>query len=85
MSLHAEFLAQVVKGCFAYHALPTNLPALTALRYYIDRLWLRSLWRRSQKDKFAWQRIEKLADDWLPRPKILRPWPSARFAVRPSR
>ena len=80
-----KWLSRVVKGYFAYHAVPTNLPALKAFRHYIDRLWLRSLRRRSQKDKFAWQRIEKLADDWLPSPRILHPWPSARFAVRHSR
>jgi RNA-directed DNA polymerase len=78
-------LAQVVRGYFAYHGVPTNLPALRAFRYYIARLWLRALRRRSQKDKFAWERIEKLADDWLPQPKILHPWPHARFAVRHSR
>ena len=70
-----KWLAQVVRGYFAYHAVPTNLSALSAFRYYVDRLWLRSLRRRSQKDTFAWKRIEKLADDWLPQPKILHPWP----------
>ena len=80
-----KWLHQVVRGYFAYHAVPTNLSALNAFRYYIDRLWLRALRRRSQKDRFAWQRIEKLADDWLPRPRILHPWPSARFAVKYSR
>ena len=80
-----KWLAQVVRGYFAYHAVPTNLSALKAFRYYIDRLWLRSLRRRSQKDKFAWERIEKLADDWLPQPRILHPWPQQRFAVKHSR
>ena len=80
-----KWLHQVVRGYFAYHAVPTNLSALNAFRYYIDRLWLRALRRRSQKDRFAWQRIEKLADDWLPKPKILHPWPGVRFAVRHSR
>ena len=80
-----KWLCQVVRGYFAYHAVPTNLSALKAFRYYIDRLWLRSLRRRSQKDKFAWERIEKLADDWLPPPRILHPWPQQRFAVKHSR
>lgn len=80
-----KWLCQVVRGYFAYHAVPTNLSALGAFRYYVDRLWLRSLRRRSQKDRFSWERIEKLADDWLPKPKILHPWPQARFAVKYSR
>ena len=80
-----KWLAQVVKGYFAYHAVPTNLSALNAFRYYVARIWLRTLRRRSQKDKFAWERIEKLADDWLPQPRILHPWPQQRFAVKHSR
>ena len=37
--------------------------------------------RRSQKDRFPWERMKKLANDFLPQPKILHPWPSVRFAV----
>jgi group II intron reverse transcriptase/maturase len=80
-----KWLVQVIRGYFAYHAVPTNRPALGAFRYYVVRLWLRALRRRSQKDKFGWTRIEKLADDWLPQPRILHPWPHVRFAVRHSR
>jgi len=76
-----RWLAQVVRGYFAYHAVPTNSAALSAFRYHIERLWLRTLRRRSQKDKFPWERITELANDFLPKPKILHPWPSVRFAV----
>ena len=80
-----KWLRQVVRGYFAYHAVPTNLSALGGFRHHVARLWLRTLRRRSQKDKFAWERLEKLADDWLPKPTILHPWPNVRFAVRHSR
>src|SRR5262247_435102 len=76
-----RWLAQVIRGYFAYHAVPTNYPALSAFRYHIKRLWLRTLRRRSQKDRFAWERMTKLTNDFLPQPKILHPWPSVRFAV----
>ncbi len=39
----------------------------------------------SQKDGFTWKRIEKLANDFLPTPRILHPWPSDRFAVKHPR
>ena len=80
-----KWLAQVVRGYFAYHAVPTNLSALGAFRYHVARLWLQALRRRSQKDKFAWDRMEKRADDWLPQPRVLHPWPHVRFAVKHSR
>jgi len=76
-----RWLAQVIRGYFAYHAVPTNFPALSAFRHHIRRLWLRTLRRRSQKDRLSWERITKLANDFLPQPKILHPWPSVRFAV----
>jgi RNA-directed DNA polymerase len=76
-----RWLGQVIRGFFAYHAVPTNFPALGAFRHHIKHLWLRSLRRRSQKDKCTWERIKRLANDFLPQPRILHPWPSVRFAV----
>jgi RNA-directed DNA polymerase len=79
------WLRQVVAGFFNYHAVPTNSDALEAFRHYVTVLWRRSLRRRSQKDTMSWERIGKLADDWLPRPHVLHPWPSVRFAVKHPR
>jgi RNA-directed DNA polymerase len=76
-----QWLRQVVTGYFAYHAVPTNKPALGAFRSRITDLWRRSLRQRSQKDRTTWKRITKLVNDFLPKPRILHPWPYARFAV----
>jgi group II intron reverse transcriptase/maturase len=76
-----NWLKQVVTGFFAYHAVPTNFRALLEFRAQIKGLWLRTLRRRSQKDQTSWERITKLADDFLPQPRILHPWPNQRFAV----
>lgn len=80
-----KWLRQVVTGFFAYHAVPTNGRSLGAFRYHVTNLWRRTLRRRSQKDRTTWMRVTKLADDWLPRPRILHPWPSQRFAVKHPR
>jgi RNA-directed DNA polymerase len=66
-----KWLRQVVTGFFAYHAVPTNGRSLGAFRYHVTNLWRRSLRRRSQKDHTTWERVTKLTDDWLPRPRIL--------------
>jgi hypothetical protein len=71
-----RWLAQVVAGYFAYHAVPTNSPALSAFRYHVAVLWHRQLCRRSQRAYVIWERMAKLADEFLPRPRILHPWPS---------
>ena len=80
-----KWLRHVVRGYFAYHAVPTNIGSLGAFRTHVTRLWLRTLRRRSQKDAFSWERMARLADEWLPKPKILHPWPNVRFAVKYSR
>jgi group II intron reverse transcriptase/maturase len=79
------WLAQVVAGYFAYHAVPTNSPALSAFRYHVVVLWHRQLCRRSQRAYVAWERMAKLADEFLPKPRVLHPWPSVRFAVKHPR
>jgi len=76
-----KWLRQVVTGHFAYYAVPANSRALSAFRQHVTDLWRRTLRRRSQRDGTTWDRMAKLADDWLPKPHILHPWPSQRFAV----
>jgi RNA-directed DNA polymerase len=80
-----HWLRQVVTGHFAYYAIPTNSRALSAFRHYVADLWRRTLRRRSQKDGFTWDRMTKLANDWLPAPRIRHPWPDQRFAVKHPR
>ena len=76
-----KWLARVVRGYFNYHAVPTNGRALEVFRHHVTDLWRRTLRRRSQKDRMTWARMTQLADAWLPKPIILHPWPSVRFAV----
>src|SRR5436189_289072 len=76
-----KWLCFVVNGYFNYHAVPTNARALHVFRHHITDLWRRTLRQRSQKDRMTWERMTQLANDWLPKPIILHPWPSDRFAV----
>ena len=80
-----RWLKAVVTGYFAYHAVPTNSRALGAFRYHVMELWRRALRRRSQKDGMTWERMTKIAADWLPPPRIQHPWPDKRFAVKHPR
>ena len=61
--------------------MPTNYEALRIFCHRVEDLWRRSLRRRSQKDLSTYRRMEKLPKDHLPEPRILHPWPDARFAV----
>ena len=80
-----KWLAQVVSGYFGYHAVPTNGAAMSAFRYHVIVLWHRQLCRRSQRARMVWDRMTKLVDDFIPKARVLHPWPSVRFAVRHPR
>jgi len=80
-----RWLGSVVRGFFAYHAIPTNYRALSAFRHHVVELWRRALRRRSQKDRTSWTDMDRLADRWLPKPRISHPWPSQRFRVKHPR
>jgi group II intron reverse transcriptase/maturase len=80
-----KWLRRIVVGYFNYHAVPTNMQALVVFRDRVVNLWRRTLGRRSQKDGSTWDRMATLADEFLPNPRILHPWPNQRFDVRHPR
>jgi hypothetical protein len=61
-----KWLAQIVSGHFEYFAVPTNFRALQTFRHRVTNLWPSTLRRRSQKDSYMWERVTKLAADYLP-------------------
>jgi hypothetical protein len=54
-----KWLAQIVAGYFAYHAVPTNRAAIAAFHYHVVILWHRQLCRRSQKARLVWRQMAK--------------------------
>jgi hypothetical protein len=77
-----HWLARVLEGHYNYYAVPDNSEALHGFRRRVIRLWLQALRRRSQKDRLTWERMNGLADRWLPQPRILHPWPNRRFDAK---
>jgi len=77
-----RWLASVLRGHYRYYAVPDNGAALDAFRERVVWHWRRSLRRRSQRSRMPWERTRRLADRWLPTPRILHPWPNARFDAR---
>src|SRR5205823_8217889 len=75
-----RWLATVIKGYFAYFAVPTNTYLLSAFRYHISMKWFQSLRRRSQRHRLTWKRMTQLIDRFLPSPCVLHPWP----VIKPS-
>jgi group II intron reverse transcriptase/maturase len=77
-----RWLQSVIRGYYAYHAVPNNIDAPEAFGKGVLRLWQQSLRRRSQKDRTTQKRMQRLRDCWFPAPRIQHPWPERRFDVR---
>jgi group II intron reverse transcriptase/maturase len=77
-----NWLKQVVRGYFNYHAVPGNLKRLYTFRRTTARYWLFTLRRRSQRSRWTWERLQTLIDLYLPEPQILHPYPLQRFYAK---
>ena len=81
-----KWLRQVVSGFFNYHAVPTNIRALAAFRHSRHRpLAAHAAAAQPEGPSRRGTGSRRLVDDWLPKPRILHPWPSVRFAVKHPR
>jgi len=74
------WLRSVLLGHYQYYGVPRNGRALSAFRYHLLMLWRRVLRRRSHKNnRITWSYMERLAQRWLPRPRITHPYPQTRL------
>lgn len=80
-----RWLAQVLRGHYAYFAVPTNLQAVRAVRHMVKIRWYLSLLRRSQRRRLTWRRMNVIVEKYLPMPRVLHPWPEQRFLVKHRR
>jgi RNA-directed DNA polymerase len=75
------WLGSVVRGHCQYYGIPGNFRAIGRFRNEVNRLWRRALSRRSQKGRVNWERMQPLLTRWIPRARIVQPYPSVTFAV----
>jgi RNA-directed DNA polymerase len=80
-----EWLRKVVIGYYQYHAVPGNIDQMRTFRKRVNRLWRNVLVRRSQRARKEWEKFTPVFERWIPPPRILHPYPEARFyATHPS-
>jgi RNA-directed DNA polymerase len=79
VALVGEWLRKVVAGYYQYHAVPGNLPRLNLFRWRLRWVWWRALSRRGQRCRVALNRLNRLVERWIPVPRVLHPYPMARF------
>ena len=77
-----RWLGSVLTGHYAYYGVPRNIKSLNAFRQEVIRRWRQALRRRSdKKGRITWARMSRLADRWLPAPRIVHPYPNQRLSV----
>ena len=77
-----RWLASVVRGHMAYYAVPGNTKAVAAFRDQVSRHWFKALRRRSQRTTVNWARMNRIVTRWLPRARVMHPYPNVRFDAR---
>ena len=79
-----RWLASVVRGWLNYHAVPGNSYRIQRFVDEVTRIWLRVIRHRSQRgrSRWTWRRMHALVRRYLPRPRILHPYPNERFRAR---
>ena len=77
-----HWLASVVRGHCNYYAVPSNSDAVIQFRTQAIRHWCHALRRRSQRHRLDWERMNRLANHWLPAARLVHPYPEVRFDAR---
>jgi len=76
-----RWICSVLTGWYRYYAVPNTYRYLVKIRRRVAWLWYRALRRRSQRSRMTWLRMYDLMAIWLPRPRILHPYPQERLQV----
>ncbi len=81
INVTGQWLRSVLQGYVRYFGVHRNTPALWAFRKGLTRLWYAALNRRSQKRSVTWKRMNRIAQFWLPFPRVCHPYPEDRLCV----
>lgn len=79
VTVQGKWMRTVVQGCFGYHAIPGNMKAVDTFYTEVGRMRYKTLCRRSQKKRLTWEKMYLIINQWLPKTRILHPWPEKRF------
>lgn len=83
--LQGQWIKRVVQGYLNYHSVPGNNQRMDTFCTQVARIWLAALRRRSQRHKLPWDKFNSILREYLPKPRILHPWPNVRFDAKYSR
>lgn len=79
--LVGKWLRAVCNGHFRYFGVPGNSRKLRSFRYHLSQQWFKVLRRRSQRSKLNWERMERLIERWMPKVRVMHPYPDFQLYV----
>ncbi len=65
-----------------YYSVPGNRERIGAFAREVVRAWHFSLRRRSQRNRMPWSRFTQIAKHYMPRLRVVHPYPNERFRVK---
>jgi len=77
----AKWLRVVLLGHYRYYGIPGNSRKLQSFYFHVSRMWHKALLRRSQRHHLNWERMDRLINRWLPRPRIYHSYPDLSMYV----
>ena len=77
----AKWLRVVLLGHYRYYGVPGNSRKLHSFYFHLSRIWHKMLLRRSQRHRLNWERMNRLINRWLPRPRIYHSYPDLSMYV----
>lgn len=77
-----RWLRRVIQGHINYYGVPYNAHKIGQFVEEVKKLWLKSLRRRSQRHRMTWERFKYYVRYWLPKPRIVHPYPEQRFYAK---
>jgi RNA-directed DNA polymerase len=80
--VQGQWLRSVVQGHLAYYAVPGNTDAVAEFRTQVTRHWYKALRHRSQRTRINWARMNQVVSRWLPKARVMHPFPEVRLAAR---
>jgi hypothetical protein len=70
-----KWLTSVLNGYYRYYGVSGNIDTLERFQYQILMRWFSMLKRRSQRKTLNWEHMGRIANQWLPEPKVYHPHP----------
>lgn len=77
-----KWLRSVLSGHYRYYGVPGNLGSMYGFREQVLHLWYLTLKRCGQRRRIRWDKMNRIARDWLPYPELYHPYPCERLIVR---